>query len=117
MPAFCQGVPRWLVLSAVAGLLALLPSEALAHGPVFCLWRNLFHLPACPACGTTRALGAFLHGDFSGAVAFNPNVMVTGPLLLALLLLDTGRMLKRISQTRAKTLRSLRETTGEFKPE
>ncbi len=97
MPVFCQGIPRWLVLYAVAGLLFLLPPEILAQGPALCLWGKLFHLSACPACGTTRALCAFFHGDFSRAVAFNANVLVTAPAMLALIIVDTGRLVRKVA--------------------
>jgi len=84
MALFSRGVPRLLALAmVVAGFCALAP-EALARGPDLCLWRRLFHLAACPACGTMRALAAFFHGRWSDALAFNRNVVVTGPLLVGL---------------------------------
>jgi len=84
MALFSRGVPRLLAVAmVVAGFCALAP-EAVARGPDLCLWRRLFHLAACPACGTTRALAAFFHGRWRDALAFNRNVMVTGPLLVAL---------------------------------
>lgn len=95
MAGFLTRVPRVLVLTlAVAGF-ALLSPEVLTRGPDLCLWRYFFHLPACPACGTTRALAAFFHGEFAQALAFNRNVVVTAPLLLALLAQDVNRLLRR----------------------
>jgi len=70
----------------VAGF-CLLPPEALSRGPDLCLWRAFFHLGSCPACGSLYALAAFFHGRFNGALAYNRNVLVTGPALMAL----TGR--------------------------
>lgn len=95
MPIFAERVPRWLVLLGALAAFCLLPPETLARGPDLCLWRHLFHLSACPACGSTRALAAFFHGQFAQALAFNRNVVVTGPLLLALLAQDVWRWLVR----------------------
>ena len=117
MPVFCQGIPRWLVLYAVAGLLFLLPPEILAQGPALCLWRKLFQLPVCPACGTTRALCAFFHGELPQAVAFNANVLVTAPAMVALIVVDTGRLVRKVATTLPAILNSLREMSGVFKPE
>jgi hypothetical protein len=52
--------------------------------------------PACPACGSTRALAAFFHGRFAEAWAFNPNVAVTAPGLLAMLTLDIRHAMGRV---------------------
>lgn len=95
MAIFAKGVPRIAVLVAVMAGLCLVPLEALAHGPNLCLWCHLFRLSACPACGSTRALSAFFHGQFSQALAFNRNVTVTAPSFLALLVLDILRLVKR----------------------
>jgi len=88
MPSFAKGIPRWAVLAGALGVFALVSPETLAHGPDLCLWRHLFHLSACPACGSTRALAAFFHGHFGQALAFNRNIVVTAPLLVGLLLDD-----------------------------
>lgn len=88
MPLFSNGVPRWVVLSlAVAGLV-LVPPQVWGRGPDICVWKHLFHLSACPACGSTRALAAFFHGHLAQALAYNRNVLITGPLLIGLLLRD-----------------------------
>jgi len=85
---FAQGIPRLTVsLCALIGL-CLVPPELLARGPDLCLWRHLFHIAACPACGSTRALAAFFHGHFRQALAYNRNVVVTAPGLLTLLARD-----------------------------
>lgn len=44
--------------------------------PVFAL-TGLF----CPGCGSTRAMHALLHGDVSRALAMNPLMVVSIPLL------------------------------------
>jgi len=77
-----------MVLSLGLAVLVAVPPEVLARGPDICLWKHLFRLAACPACGSTRALAAFFHGHVSQALAYNRNVMVTGPLLITLLVRD-----------------------------
>ena len=88
MAFFSAAVPRWLVLSAALALFVVVPPGVLARGPDLCLWKHLFHLAACPACGSTRALAAFFHGDLAQALAYNRNVVITGPALITLLLCD-----------------------------
>ena len=59
----------------------------------------VFHLLTglhCPGCGATRCLSALAHGDLPQALAYNPLLVVTLPLLAAALLqmgywLWTGR--------------------------
>jgi len=92
---FAMGIPRVAVLAAVLASLCLVPLDALSHGPNLCLWCHLFHLSACPACGSTRALCAFFHGQFAQALAFNRNVIVTAPALISLAVLDLVRLARR----------------------
>ncbi len=82
-----------LTLALVAFM--ALPPEALARGPDVCVWKHLFGLSACPACGSTRALAAFFHGHLSQALAYNRNVIVTGPILIGLLASDIISGIKR----------------------
>jgi hypothetical protein len=82
MALFCRGVLRRLVPGIVLTGFCVLPPEALSRGPNLCLWHHLLHLAACPACGSMRALAAFFHGRFGGALAYNRNVLVTAPLLV-----------------------------------
>ena len=96
MPTFSKRIPRWGVLLAAVVGFCLVSPEMLGRGPDLCLWRHLFHLSACPACGSTRALSAFFHGQFAQALAFNRNVIVTGPLLVVLLVKDTFQWLFRV---------------------
>ena len=85
---FSHGIPRWAVLvSAIAGL-SLVPPETLSGGTNICLWSHLFHIQACPACGSTRALAAFFHGQFSQALTYNKNVLVTAPSLVVMMTFD-----------------------------
>ena len=84
MALFCHRVPRLLAVAIVVAGFCILPPEALARAPDLCLWRKLFHLAACPACGSTRALAAFFHGRLGDALAYNRNVLVTAPGLIVL---------------------------------
>ena len=95
MPIFAKGVPRWPVLVVALGAFLLVPPERFAQGPDFCLWRHLFCVAACHACGSTRALAAFFHGHFAAALALNRNVVVTAPGLLALTAQDLVYLLRR----------------------
>jgi len=97
MPMFSRGIPRLAVVALCVAAFTLVAPETLARSPNLCLWRHLFHLPACPACGTLRALAAFFHGQLREALAFNRNVAVTGPGLAAMLLADTARALRKLA--------------------
>ncbi|HEY6290942.1 MAG TPA: DUF2752 domain-containing protein [Terriglobia bacterium] len=96
MPLFAKGIPRLaLLLAALLGL-CLVPPQVLDRGPDLCLWRHLFDVAACPACGSTRALAAFFHGHLHQALAYNRNVVVTAPGLLALLGQDLRALAGRV---------------------
>jgi hypothetical protein len=117
MPGPTGRIPHQGVLLAITAMLCLVPPELLAHGPALCLWKHLFHLAACPACGSTRALVAFFHGQFAQALTFNPNVVVTGPGLLVMLALDALRILRQARGALSSNLNSHRELTTVLKPE
>jgi len=85
-----------MLLGALAAFCLIAP-ETFSRGPDLCLWRNLFHLHACPACGSTRALAAFFHGRFLDALAYNRNVILTGPGMLALIAADLVRLVRRVA--------------------
>jgi hypothetical protein len=85
-----------MVLSLSLLVFMVLPPGVLARGPNICLWKHLFGLAACPACGSTRALAAFFHGHFTQALAYNRNVIVTGPVMVGLLVHDARLGIKRI---------------------
>jgi len=108
MALFSNGIPRWLVLLIALAACCAIPPDLLAHGPNLCIWRDVFHLDACPACGTTRALVAFFHGNFAQALAFNRNVVITAPGLVSLLTLDLLKLSKRYLQ---KSLRGVPSTS------
>jgi hypothetical protein len=72
------------LLLAVIVALVVVPPAFVERLPSVCLNRHIFGF--CPACGSLRALVRLFHGDLAGAVRFNPNVIVTAPLLVLLLL-------------------------------
>jgi hypothetical protein len=78
-----------LALLAALAVLVLVPPAWVERLPSVCLNRHIFGF--CPACGSLRALVHLFHGDLAGAVRFNPNVLLTGPLLMALLLTSLRR--------------------------
>ena len=80
---------RLVTLGGALLTLALVTPEQLEQLPSLCLWHHLFGL--CPACGTLRALSALCHGDFSRALSYNINVVVTAPALAGLFTLDLIR--------------------------
>jgi len=99
------------VVRAALVLLALLAFCSLPLGtwmraPDLCLWRKLFHLAACPACGSTRALVSFFHGEWSAAWKYNANVVITAPGLLALVVSHSLSLWRRIRSTPSSNLRS-----------
>jgi hypothetical protein len=96
MALFCRGVPRLLPVLVVLAGFCILPPEALSRGPNLCLWRNLLHLSACPACGSVHALAAFFHGRFHDALTYNRNVLITAPGLIALAAKDIGSVLSKM---------------------
>ncbi len=98
MGLFCRGVPRLVAVAMVVGGFCLLPPEALSRGPDLCLWRALFHLGSCPACGTLHALAAFFHGRFGDALAYNRNVLITGPGLVAIALEDACGLVRKLRE-------------------
>ena len=96
MALFCRGVPRLLAVAMVVAGFCLLAPEALSRGPNLCLWRALFHLAACPACGSLHALAAFFHGRFGDALTYNRNVLITGPGLIALAVEDGYSLVRKL---------------------
>ncbi len=97
-----------MALGLALACFCFLPPHRLALGAYLCIWRRLFHLSACPACGSTQALAALFHGRLSEAVALNPNVVVTAPGLLTLIANDLCRVVGRTLGWRPSSLRSFR---------
>jgi hypothetical protein len=62
---------------------AISPSRSLYSGPTVCLIKNVTGFP-CPSCGSTRTMISFIHGDYAGALYWNPIGLI---LLLAMVVL------------------------------
>ena len=98
-----KGVARWVngatpqsrlaLIAAGCATLAALPLRVLDSLPNVCPLDRLFGY--CPAHGTLHALTALLHGQPALAVAYNPNVLLIAPLLLALACIDVHRLIRR----------------------
>jgi hypothetical protein len=95
----------------------LIPLETWMCAPDLCLWRRLLHLAACPACGSTRALVAFFHGEWSAAWKYNANVVITAPALLALVVSHSLSLWRKIRSTPSSNLRSCSGLNTVLKPE
>jgi hypothetical protein len=81
------------MLMAAIAVFATIPPTWVERLPSVCLNRHIFGF--CPACGSLRALVHLFHGDLAGAVRFNPNALLTGPFLVAMLITGLRRVLAR----------------------
>ena len=76
----------------------------------FCMIKRITNIP-CPSCGSTRSVSSLLHGDFAGAIYWNPlglvvlAIMIFLPIWLAVdLILKKDSLLQSYKSTE-KTLR------------
>jgi hypothetical protein len=77
-----------LFLAAVT-LLVVVPPSLVERLPSVCLNRHIFGF--CMACGSLRALVCLFHGAVDQALKYNPNCLLTGPVLIILLLASLQR--------------------------
>jgi hypothetical protein len=97
----------WAALVLLAlGAFCLIPLDTWMRAPDLCLWRRLFHLAACPACGSTRALVCFFHGEWPAAWKYNANVIVTAPSLMVMVVSYNLRLWRRLRSAPSSNLRS-----------
>jgi hypothetical protein len=78
-----------ILLLGVIAALALVPPSLVERLPSLCINRHLFGW--CPGCGSLRALVYLFHGSVGQALKFNPNCLITGPVLVILLLASLRR--------------------------
>jgi len=75
----------WLLLALIGVVtLMILPSEHFSAYPLeinHCLHYKLFGFQ-CPGCGFTRGVHALVHYNISKALALNPAVLFSFPILL-----------------------------------
>jgi hypothetical protein len=77
-----------LLLGFFAALVAV-PPTLVERLPSVCLNRHIFGF--CPACGSLRALVCLFHGAVGQALKYNPNCLLTGPVIVVLLLTSLRR--------------------------
>lgn len=113
VPALSPSLQRWLPLATVATLavgatLVLHNVDPYAAGnplpscPLYAL-TGLY----CPGCGSTRCLYSLVHFDLPGALAMNPLLVLSLPLLLLMLLNGAGirpRLLDPLMRLLAKPM-------------
>ena len=97
-----------LPLTSAVFAVSALRSPTELPGFVLCPFRALTGLP-CPGCGMTRAFCAIGHGDFAGALGFNP----LAPLVFAAALLVWAHALATLLKldTVSAAIERLRPTT------
>jgi hypothetical protein len=61
----------WSVVGLAAAALVVLASPLVGLVPLSCPFKAVTGLP-CPTCGATRAVLAFLHGEWPAAFRLNP---------------------------------------------
>ncbi len=59
-----------------------------------CPTVGVFAFCECPACGMTRAMSSFMHGNFELAWDYNPLVYILIPILLVVLIINIKGMKK-----------------------
>jgi hypothetical protein len=83
-------VPRWrgpvMLLAIATGVLLLWQADPNAPGSLLppCVFEKLTGL-YCPGCGATRALHALVHGDIGRALAMNPLLVLSLPVIALML--------------------------------
>jgi hypothetical protein len=106
MRTFTHDVVRTALVLVALGAFCLIPLDTWVRAPDLCLWRRFFHLAACPACGSTRALVSFFHGEWLAAWKYNANVVVTAPGLIVLGVSRCLRLWRTMKSTSSSNLRS-----------
>lgn len=71
-----------IIIIVISGYFFLHYSSDTIDGYTFCIFKNLTGFP-CPACGSTRATVALLHGNFLESIQINPLAILTNVLIVA----------------------------------
>ncbi|MBU0980477.1 MAG: DUF2752 domain-containing protein [Nanoarchaeota archaeon] len=105
------GSPQAIVfnLSVILVALAALPTALIQYSPFKCVFKHVI-LPLvyrgncptagifagceCPACGLTRAMSRLLHGDITGALAYNRLVGIVLVVMIAVLAVNVVKMVR-----------------------
>lgn len=97
-----------VLLSAAVLVLVIVPPSFIERLPSVCLHHRLAQLVGltgaaqCPGCGSVRALSHLLHGDPARAVRFNPNCLLTAPLIIGLIVLNFYRFARARASRRGR---------------
>ncbi|MDR6093024.1 MAG: DUF2752 domain-containing protein [Stenotrophomonas chelatiphaga] len=102
LPTPPPSLQRWLPLAAVATL-AVGATVVLHNVDPYAAGNPLPSCPLyaltglyCPGCGSTRCLYSLVHFDLPGAMAMNPLLVLSLPLLLLMLLNGAGIRPRRL---------------------
>lgn len=102
LPPPPPSLQRWLPLAAVATL-AVGATVVLHNVDPYAAGNPLPSCPLyaltglyCPGCGSTRCLYSLVHFDLPGAMAMNPLLVLSLPLLLLMLLNGAGIRPRRL---------------------
>ncbi len=84
-----------IILSLITITLLILPADFFDSGSSICLSVVLFD-KQCYACGLTRAVQHFIHGEFATAYMYNKLVVIVLPLIIGLIGYELYKMYKKI---------------------
>lgn len=84
-----------IILSIITITLLILPADFFDSGSSICLSVVLFD-KQCYACGLTRAVQHFIHGEFATAYMYNKLVVIVLPLIIGLIGYELYKMYKKI---------------------
>ncbi|MGC6414937.1 MAG: DUF2752 domain-containing protein [Bacteroidia bacterium] len=73
--------------------LMFLPVDFFDQGRSICI-SKLFINKDCPGCGITRAVQHSIHGEWSTAFNYNKLIVIVGPLLIYLWLIELRNLIK-----------------------
>jgi len=74
-------------------ILLLLGADYFDSGSSICISKLVLDRD-CPGCGITRAVQHSIHGEWSTAFNYNKLIVIVGPLLIYLWLIELGNLIK-----------------------
>ncbi|MBU0472102.1 MAG: DUF2752 domain-containing protein [Nanoarchaeota archaeon] len=96
-------------LTSILLILRVIPTSGLSYSPFKCIFKHfllpliyrgncpttgLFANCECPACGLTRAMSRLIHGDLTGALAFNKLVILVFIVMITLIIINAIKIIK-----------------------
>lgn len=76
-------------------MLLILGPDFFDHGPTICLSKLIIEKD-CPGCGITRAVQHSIHGEWKTAYDYNKLVLIVGPILVYLWLIELRVLIKAL---------------------